>query len=730
MSLSETMMTYAARLDSFTAPQPIPKRRASNTKTQKTVTWPHSSPSPAELARAGFFYRPTASSPDNVACFLCHKALDGWESEDDPLAEHLHHSPDCGWAIILAVARQTEHNEDKDDHPGSSRLKEARKATFQGSWPHEKKRGWVCKTEKMVDAGWYYCPLPESEDFVSCAYCGLCLDGWEPKDNPYNEHKRRSPECSFFSFPTLSAPAKPATRAKKGRASKAARASIQSNISYASLAPSITDVEAAEDDSFVSSGTTTSKTTSKGKSRKKGSKGSVIAKTKPSDEAITSEDGISKPAQSEISNRVVETLQGNEASVTPPQSARLKKRTSDEMSMDEPHASVESEREATPDALPAAKRRSTRESHNSISPHQSSPAIIRQADSPSNPADISDVALPDHSGEGGALDEPDDLQDFSPREKPTLTKNIENDSLPDQPYGSGKKTPPRSLSPGSHSTKSKGSSPLTLDNANQLSVRQNHKTDQKLESSAFLGDGEKDMHPQHSLPETQGHLATEVDTGKDQLQQQNDTSENRNTEDRHPAVSASENDTKKTTSVVDQAPLSQASPSGLELSRLEERILSSPDDRRNPSPDPSELEHHDLHSSDAENRPPSSKPPQRTRVAFAPSTPTSVRRGKAAISAVLRTERPWKPADIEQILLGVPGIWANNDGVMNVEDALERVEADLTGPEKMMTVEEWISVQAGKAEEKLKNECEGMVNMFESHGMQALRSIEGIECID
>ncbi len=36
----------------------------------------------------------------------------------------------------------------------------------------------------MVDAGWYYCPTAESDDFVTCAYCNLSLDGWEPKDNP------------------------------------------------------------------------------------------------------------------------------------------------------------------------------------------------------------------------------------------------------------------------------------------------------------------------------------------------------------------------------------------------------------------------------------------------------------------------------------------------------------------------------------------------------------------
>lgn len=39
-------------------------------------------------------------------------------------------------------------------------------------------------TAQMVEAGWYYCPVEGSDDFVSCPYCKLSLDGWEPKDDP------------------------------------------------------------------------------------------------------------------------------------------------------------------------------------------------------------------------------------------------------------------------------------------------------------------------------------------------------------------------------------------------------------------------------------------------------------------------------------------------------------------------------------------------------------------
>jgi hypothetical protein len=39
---------------------------------------------------------------------------------------------------------------------------------------------------KMIAAGWHFSPSTElgMEDLVTCAYCALSLDGWEPKDDP------------------------------------------------------------------------------------------------------------------------------------------------------------------------------------------------------------------------------------------------------------------------------------------------------------------------------------------------------------------------------------------------------------------------------------------------------------------------------------------------------------------------------------------------------------------
>lgn len=100
-----------------------------------------------KLARAGFFHYPTQNSPDNAACFLCHRSLDGWEKGDDPLVEHLKHSPGCGWAIVATIEKQDGNF--SLEYPSSTRMIEARKATFANKWPHENKKGWKCKTKQV-----------------------------------------------------------------------------------------------------------------------------------------------------------------------------------------------------------------------------------------------------------------------------------------------------------------------------------------------------------------------------------------------------------------------------------------------------------------------------------------------------------------------------------------------------------------------------------------------------
>ena len=83
-----------------------------------------------------------------MTCFCCEKSLDGWEEGDNPYSEHLHFSSDCAWAILMAIEQGVNEELQKED-PMSERMQEARRQTFRDQWPHERKRGWTCKTQKV-----------------------------------------------------------------------------------------------------------------------------------------------------------------------------------------------------------------------------------------------------------------------------------------------------------------------------------------------------------------------------------------------------------------------------------------------------------------------------------------------------------------------------------------------------------------------------------------------------
>lgn len=137
-------------------------------------------------------------------------------------------------------------------------------------------------------------------------------------------------------------------------------------------------------------------------------------------------------------------------------------------------------------------------------------------------------------------------------------------------------------------------------------------------------------------------------------------------------------------------------------------------------------------SSDAENQPPSSRPSetrppldilspsksQTVRVPLAASTPTASP-SRRNISK-LQTSMPWTAVDLEKFLLASPNA--------EKENVAEAFGAEMTSPEKKLTVEEWIYRNARKGEKKLRNECERLVGRFEGEGVRALKTLEGIRC--
>jgi hypothetical protein len=203
--------------------------RSKRAPPKSKAAWPLNAPTAQDLAYAGFVWKPTSASPDNVQCFSCECQLDGWEESDVPAYEHLTHSPSCGYAVVACIRLRTGDPGRTEDDPNSEAMLKARQDTFTGLWPLDVNEGFP-SVEQMAAAGWYYDPSEETPDGVTCPYCSLSLDAWDAGDDPMEEHRRRSEDCLFFVLSELYKKPPPAPPKKGKRAStKGKRASARSS---------------------------------------------------------------------------------------------------------------------------------------------------------------------------------------------------------------------------------------------------------------------------------------------------------------------------------------------------------------------------------------------------------------------------------------------------------------------------------------------------------------------
>ncbi|KAM9044365.1 baculoviral IAP repeat-containing protein 5 isoform 1-T1 [Megaptera novaeangliae] len=74
-------------------------------------------------------------------------------------------------------------------------LKDHRISTFK-NWPFLE--GCACTPERMAAAGFIHCPTENEPDLAQCFFCFKELEGWEPDDDPIEEHKKHSSGCAFL----------------------------------------------------------------------------------------------------------------------------------------------------------------------------------------------------------------------------------------------------------------------------------------------------------------------------------------------------------------------------------------------------------------------------------------------------------------------------------------------------------------------------------------------------
>ncbi|XP_050392201.1 baculoviral IAP repeat-containing protein 7-A isoform X2 [Patella vulgata] len=182
-------------------------------------SWPHGSPSPNDLAKAGFSF---TGAPDRVQCVFCNGILKNWQDVDIPMIEHRKHFPYCPFVcghqvgnipINVRSSVSTSYNErldatqshgtgatnqftpvsgihtERPRHPNYA-TKASRIASYT-MWPS----GLSQTPQQLAKAGFFYAG---SGDGVKCFHCGGRLVTWERGEDPWQEHAKWFPKCLYL----------------------------------------------------------------------------------------------------------------------------------------------------------------------------------------------------------------------------------------------------------------------------------------------------------------------------------------------------------------------------------------------------------------------------------------------------------------------------------------------------------------------------------------------------
>uniref|UniRef100_A0A8C1GTK6 E3 ubiquitin-protein ligase XIAP n=1 Tax=Cyprinus carpio TaxID=7962 RepID=A0A8C1GTK6_CYPCA len=150
--------------------------------------WPADAPvQPEDLAAAGMYYLGTE---DLVQCFCCGQQLAGWEQGDDAWGEHAKHYPNCFFILGHDVG-----NVPLPTPRPRVNGQRASLETFEGRLDSFRGRQHPIDPDRLARAGFY---STGEQDRVLCFKCGGGLKTWRPDEDPWEEHARHYPGCSFL----------------------------------------------------------------------------------------------------------------------------------------------------------------------------------------------------------------------------------------------------------------------------------------------------------------------------------------------------------------------------------------------------------------------------------------------------------------------------------------------------------------------------------------------------
>ncbi|KAJ8014966.1 hypothetical protein DPEC_G00021250 [Dallia pectoralis] len=154
--------------------------------------WPTTSPvQPRDLAQAGLFYM---GESDRVKCFCCGGMLGGWVTGDTAWSEHNKHFPFC----FFILGHDVGNVPSQGDRAGEARPIRAQQIDMQN---YEERLSSFAEIhhlinhEQLATAGFY---TTGSADHVTCFSCGGGLKGWQPGEDPWEEHAKHYPGCRYL----------------------------------------------------------------------------------------------------------------------------------------------------------------------------------------------------------------------------------------------------------------------------------------------------------------------------------------------------------------------------------------------------------------------------------------------------------------------------------------------------------------------------------------------------
>lgn len=167
--------------------------------------WKSKKPSSTEMILAGFFQ---CYVRDRVICLYCNLICEGWTESDNPAEVHSVASPNCPYVQAVIVNGKKEERMILNDLKAESDYKLAsthiekvsevypqfktitqRVESFK-NWKHTSAPSII----DMARSGFFY---TNTNNIVTCFYCGGSLQNWSETDNPQIEHCRWFPSCTY-----------------------------------------------------------------------------------------------------------------------------------------------------------------------------------------------------------------------------------------------------------------------------------------------------------------------------------------------------------------------------------------------------------------------------------------------------------------------------------------------------------------------------------------------------